>query len=307
MSSESNSEQVIKHSLWYKKIPTLLTICNSICGFAAILHTLTAYEKALVGNSLNNKTFSSVAFVNNLPSILAVSAWLILFAMIFDALDGWAARKLNATSLHGMQMDSLADMVTFGVAPAVVVAVNAHARAFEFHDEGTIYLWVWFSLFIYIGCAALRLALYNVHAMEDKKSEGFSGLPSPGAAAAICSIFILGNHPDNLIPPEAMTWILGVFLPIYAGVLGVLMNSTIPYPHMGKWLFSAKNRNRKLVVLSVLGIFMFFDPKLTCAVTITAYVIGGPLKLIIKKLTGKSLPEDDIYEEDEDLPQPTGK
>ena len=61
--------------------------------------------------------------------IFASCAWLVIGAMIFDALDGWSARKLKATSLHGIQMDSLADMVTFGVTPAVIVAISSHIYA----------------------------------------------------------------------------------------------------------------------------------------------------------------------------------
>src|SRR5690606_20434438 len=114
--------------------------------------------------------------------LLEVSAWLICFAMIFDMLDGWAARILNARSLHGMQMDSLADMVTFGVAPAVIVAVMAHTQELDVLP----YMWVWVLSSIYLGCAALRLALYNVKALnktdDDGKSEEFHGLPTKGAA-----------------------------------------------------------------------------------------------------------------------------
>jgi hypothetical protein len=95
-----------------RSVPNALTLCNSICGFVAILYTLKAYEIEQTGQTMN---------------VFYVSAIMIFSAMIFDAMDGFAARLLNAASVHGIQMDSLSDMVTFGVAPAVLVAVMTHS------------------------------------------------------------------------------------------------------------------------------------------------------------------------------------
>ena len=92
-----------------KYIPNTLTLCNSLCGFAAILYMLHSY-KASPSAALN---------------IFCVASWVIFFAMIFDVFDGLAARLLNAASLHGIQMDSLSDMVTFGVTPAIMTALFA--------------------------------------------------------------------------------------------------------------------------------------------------------------------------------------
>ena len=271
--SNQKEEPVTVHSIWYKKIPTLLTIGNSLCGFTAILWCLQAYERAI-----HKETSVQIIF--------ASCAWLVIGAMVFDALDGWTARKLKATSLHGIQMDSLADMVTFGVTPAVIVAISAHINALSgkgyYIAEGFLRYdrLVWFSCCIYLACAACRLALYNVHAIEEKKSENFSGIPSPGAAAAVCSIIIVNS--SNLILPE---WVMTIFLPIYTACLGVLMISTIPYPHMGKWLLSPVKRNRKFLVLGTIvamGILELIrleqSPKLTAAGLITVYVLSGPIK-----------------------------
>ena len=105
--------ELIKTNRWLKCVPNSLTLCNSLCGFAAILYTLRAYERFY--NS------------SNALSVFATSAVLICCAMIFDAFDGFAARLFNAASMHGIQMDSLADMVTFGVAPATLVAIMTHS------------------------------------------------------------------------------------------------------------------------------------------------------------------------------------
>ena len=165
---------LLARNRWLKWVPNALTLGNALCGFAAILYTLQVYEKVMYRDGSAG-----------LEKIFAVSALMILGAMIFDAFDGYAARLLNAASIHGIQMDSLADMVTFGVAPATVVAVMAHALNPLLPRQ---FMVVWCLCAVYLGCAALRLAKYNVHAMLEKKSsEKFSGLPSPGAAAAVCS------------------------------------------------------------------------------------------------------------------------
>ncbi len=306
----SSEKHTIKHTELYKKIPTLLTLGNSICGFTAILLALQAYEKILVKNSLDHfEIISPNADVTVMPYVFAACAWVIIGAMIFDALDGWTARKLNATSLHGIEMDSLADMVTFGVAPAVLVYIYAHVTVFlgfsEVKDLGFIRQdrLFWLAGVVYMGCAALRLALYNAVEMERKfnpreeedKSMGFRGIPSPGAASAVCSIVIMGTTEANL--PD---WLMTFFLPIYTAFLGLLMVSTIPYPHVFKWMVSKKNRTRKWIMLLLIIAMRFaevarygFGPKMTVAALINLYVLSGPISLILSKIKGQAMTEDD--------------
>lgn len=255
-----NFKQLIENNWWLKKLPTTLTIGNSLCGFGAILYCFHAYT-----TPLGEKDIA--------PKILAFSACIILAAMIFDALDGFAARLFNAASMHGMQMDSLADMVTFGVAPAVIVSVMAHRLR---GLQGNAYYFVLLMSAIYLGCAALRLATYNVHAiLEKKSSDKFQGLPSPGAAAAICSLVIFFScsktEHDFIV----------YYLPIYTGFLGLLMVSTIKYIHIGKWLVTCRRNNRRLVGLLVYLVLLFFYPALIAVISINAYVLLGPVSTII--------------------------
>lgn len=259
---------LVKYLKW---IPNALTLGNSLCGFAAILFTLQVYDPG------NAETISS---------IFAFSAFMIICAMVFDAFDGYAARLLNAASLHGIQMDSLADMVTFGVAPATLVAVMAHSLSEVRSNE---FLLVWCCSAIYLGGAALRLAKYNVHAMQEKKSsDRFSGIPSPGAAAAICSIIFLFavEHSDK----HSMLKLISV-LPWYAAFLGFLMVSTISYQHFGKWFFSAFHNKRRLTVLICIVAALACEsiirknyPVWTIAVLINGYVIWGLIAAILVKL-----------------------
>ncbi len=248
---------------WLKYVPNSLTLCNSLCGFAAILYTLRAYERDFYdGNALG---------------VFAVSALMICFAMVFDALDGFAARLFNAASMHGIQMDSLSDMVTFGVAPATLVAIMTHSlREWALNRPQEIVVYVLCS--VYLGCAALRLATYNVHAIVEKKSsEKFSGLPSPGAAAAICVTVLFAY--DCRLDLHRLAFVL----PAYAAVLGLLMVSPISYLHVGKWLISVKrNRRRAAALIVMLGLIAVFRVN-ALAVLVTMYVLSGPVMVIVRK------------------------
>ena len=268
-----------------RSIPNFLTICNSLCGFVAILITLQADH---LSGSLSEQ---SVFF--------AWSAFMILFAMVFDAFDGFAARLLNVASMHGIQMDSLADMVTFGVAPATLVAIMAHNMRELSSWRQFVPICVLCA--IYLGCAALRLATYNVHAIVEKKSsERFSGLPSPGAAAAICSLVIYCGYSHGELK------LVIRYLPIYAAFLGILMVSNVPYMHFAKWLISTKrNRGRMgflvliLVVWGVTAIFMH-NPFIVPVFLINGYVIWGPLSLLAVKLGIVKFSNDIIPEEEDE-------
>ncbi len=253
--------RLLKIKKAYRYLPTCLTLGNTLCGFTAILNTLLVYKIP----------------AEEVPALLVRSAWLIVGAMIFDMLDGWTARKLHATSVHGLQMDSLADFGTFGLAPAVMVAVMAHAHE---RFEWLTYPWVWLLCGAYVSCVALRLALYNVIAMQDGHSDEFHGLPSPGGAAAVASvIFLYNSNPDSPLFSQLVQ-----VLPFYVGFLGLLMVSPIPYMHVGKWLGS--KRFYKLKILFVIGFGLLFSwrASLVTAITINLYVFGSPLKSLLSRL-----------------------
>ena len=253
-----------------KSIPNFLTICNSLCGFAAILLLLPISENTSLESALG---------------IFVICSVLIFSAMIFDVFDGLAARLLNAVSLHGIQMDSLSDMVTFGVTPAVMVA--AASKCF-FNWEMTFWqhAYVYLLCSVYIGGAALRLATYNVNAtLKTKSSDNFSGLPSPGGAAAVCvAIFFLRA---NIGAAQSTLRYAAWILPLYSAVLGLLMNSKIPYIHAGKWLMSIRRNRKKLpLVVLMLAVIVCFKVNGLTFLTL-AYIFSGPVMLIFEKLYRK--------------------
>lgn len=251
---------------WLKYVPNSLTLCNSLCGFASIIVAL-SYNNDQVLPYLQDKVF-------------VLCSWLILGAMIFDCLDGFAARMLKATSMHGLQMDSLADMVTFGVAPATLLTAITYSLK-TLTLQHTVLVWIFAA--VYLGGAALRLATYNVHAMLEKKSDDkFHGLPSPGAAAAICTTVLF--YQELGISHTNFWWII----PVYGAILGLLMVSPIRYLHIGKWLTTAAKSKRKLfIVLVVLACLCVF-PVYTAFVFINVYILIGILIYLWNAITGKN-------------------
>ncbi len=259
---KKSTYKYFKEKKWLQSVPNALTVCNSVMGFAAILNTLQAY------NNYSNKEI-----------VFFTSALLILLAMIFDALDGYAARILHATSLKGVQMDSLSDMVTFGVAPAVLVAVMAHVYSLTHYG----YIIAWLLCVVYLATAAHRLAKYNVMTMvEKKKSEdaSFYGLPSPAAAAALCSLVFLFCSTKY----DPMHYYVRI-LPIYAGVVGILMVSKVRYKHMGKWLAKLPKSRKSIIMLIVALIFFAIYPIFTVVVVVNGYVIFGIIFDVYKRIS----------------------
>ena len=259
-----------------KIVPNSLTIGNSLCGFIAILYTLCAYGKDDPGAMLK---------------VFVVSSWMIFAAMVFDALDGLAARAFHAASMTGIQMDSLADMVTFGVAPATLVAIMTHVLRVKLTTEQILLTYALCS--VYLGCAALRLAIYNVKAItEHKNSKSFSGLPSPGGAAAICVtiffVYSLSTRETSSIDLKRLAFIL----PGYAAFLGLLMVSNIPYLHVGKWLVSMFKSRRKQLVFAVLLILVILFRINALAAIVTGYILSGPLSLLLPQKVRQRIFED---------------
>ena len=259
---------------WYKYIPTALTLGNSLCGFTAILCCLQIYAPTQgeeVRQLLGFLHMRQPEPGDEVRQLLALSAWLIVGAMIFDMLDGWTARLLKTHSPYGVQMDSLSDMVTFGVAPAVMISVMAHTNKLNVLP----YFWIWLLCAIYLACAALRLALYNVKAVGEEKTADFQGLPSPGAAAAVASLVLLYSDPQT--EPIIM---VSKILPFYIGLLGFLMVSTVPYMHFGRWLGSKQKNKVKILVLIIFFVLFNWNSRLVAAVAINAYVVSGPLRAV---------------------------
>ncbi|HAJ13401.1 MAG: CDP-diacylglycerol--serine O-phosphatidyltransferase [Hydrogenophaga sp.] len=179
--------------------------------------------------------FYAVVMAMNGRYDLATSG--IFAAMVLDSLDGRVARLTNTQSAFGEQMDSLADMVSFGAAPALI------AYEWTLRDLGR---WGWIAAFVYCACAALRLARFNVNTgVVDKRY--FQGLPSPAAAALVAGFIWLMT--DTEVPATDVTWVM-FCLTLYAGLT---MVTNVPF-YSFKDLSLKKSVPFAAIVLVALGI-----------------------------------------------------
>lgn len=223
-------------------LPNLVTIMSLFCGFYSII-------ASLKGNYA-----------------LAASATLVAF--IFDGMDGKIARLMNATSDFGIQLDSLSDLVSFGVAPGILVykwALEPYGRL------------GWMAAFLFVACGALRLARFNVMTKKlDPKY--FIGLPIPAAAGVIASSVLFVK--EFIGDPETITLPLWYTFTIY--ILAFLMVSNIRY-YSGKTLFQQKSYNvlvMFVLVLFVLGLY----PELFLFLLSVGYAFSGILLYVFRRI-----------------------
>ncbi len=210
-----------------KHIPNFITTLNLAAGFIAIIF-------ALEGN-------------------LVISSWLILAAMIFDFLDGFSARLLKAYSDIGKELDSLADIVSFGVAPALII-YKLLCSIIDVTITGSndfLSFLILLSPVIMPVCAGLRLAIFNT---DETQATSFRGLPSPANALAVITIIIAANYSDSTISNfiTGSSWmIISIVI-----ILSVLMITRIPMISLKfKSLKLKGNESRYLLIVLVIVAF----------------------------------------------------
>jgi len=234
-------------------LPSVITLGNLTSGFASIIYAADGeFGKA---------------------------GWMILLGMIFDALDGQVARLTRTAGTFGIQLDSLCDVITFGLAPAVLINRLCVSSGWPAAPEA------WLFSALYVACAALRLARFNVGTgVEEEDHESFHGLPSPAAAGQIATLVILNDHlsaqPILSLPSRPIVAVL----PVVGLVMGGLMVSRVPYIHMGDRLFKGQRPFAHLVVLIFLCICMALNIIWSMAGVFTAYTVVGIIYGIRQKL-----------------------
>jgi CDP-diacylglycerol--serine O-phosphatidyltransferase len=225
-------------------LPTLFTLGNLVCGFFAIVVLsridkpgIEQFEEAprieLKLESAKELTRSAKEFIGSDDPThnLMLCGALILLAMLFDAIDGQVARITRGVTDFGAQLDSLCDLVSFGLAPAILL-VKMCPQFTNLHSEA-----IWSIAAVFACCAALRLARFNVESDSEDDHTTFAGLPTPAAAAAIASFAILSYTLRNEVNVDIhenfprYDWWMQRLLPIFSIVIALLMVSRIPYPH----------------------------------------------------------------------------
>jgi CDP-diacylglycerol--serine O-phosphatidyltransferase len=253
-------------------LPTLLTLGNLACGFIAIARLVDALQLASPEGGPFDPRFTA--------QILG-AAWLIAAANLFDALDGRVARMMGQTSPFGTQLDSLADVVSFGLAPALMAKV-AYEHTMDSIGHAYHHNIVTLLCSLYLMGAALRLARFNVATDVDEPHDTFLGLPSPAAAATVITtvIFVfLGRTEVGLAADTADQ--VGVRLlrglPYVAALLGLLMISRVRYVHLFQRYVRPRARSSTIFKLVIVGwlVAWFYEWLLYAAAVV--YVIGGLL------------------------------
>lgn len=250
-----------KRRLTLAVLPTLLTLGNGVCGLASIAVT------------------TSISSTWTPQEQLFVAGLLIFGGMLFDALDGSAARMTGQSSEFGAQLDSLCDAITFGAAPAVIV--------WRF-SELLPHRLSWAIGVIFALCVLMRLARFNVETTEDDTHEGFDGLPSPAAAGTLAAFAIATPHLESLTHENyrasirnAAQWGLMTceyLVPALAVLLAYLMVSRFQYPHvLQQWMSGRRSPHQIGKALFMLaGVFLLHELALPLAFCI--YAFYSPLK-----------------------------
>lgn len=232
-------------------LPNLMTAGNLFCGFMAVVSCIHARlaETAMSGEYLGSTPGEHYRF----------AVWLILGAAAFDTLDGRLARMGGRESLFGAEFDSLADVVSFGFAPALLMfffILSPSQGITVFRNIG------WFLGFVYLLCAAIRLARFNVitnpllRRGTKELSKDFIGLPVPAAAATVAALvlFLL-----KLIEADKSLKAGALVLPFLMLLIAVLMVSTVRYPSGKKVDLQTTTRLRNFIVfLGVVGLVVLF-------------------------------------------------
>ena len=216
------------------------------------------------------------------------AAWAIFISLVLDGLDGRIARMTHSTSSFGVQYDSLADLVAFGVAPALLVYLWALK---PFQQFG------WVAAFLFVVCGALRLARFNVQT-GSIDPRYFNGLPIPAAAMVIATSIAFYYQIGEWAPEKHKYILVMIYL------LSFLMVSNIKFVSFKKVEFFSRHPFHTLVGLVLVFVVVATAPEIMGFLIMTAYVLSGPLSTWYYYFRRRPLPEK--VEEEIPAPKPTG-
>ena len=257
----------------------LLTIGNGVCGFAALIK-LSQLQLA-EDNTLVN------------PENLVFSGYLILLGMLFDAFDGKVARMVKGSTELGAQLDSLCDLITFGLVPAFMIFQMQLGASPRWMNV------VWFFSLAYFLGALLRLARFNVeNSPEEEAHLCFKGLPSPAAAGCVASLVIFQNYvlkaeqaeikwvSENLFSIESMkTFVTAISytLPFLGVFLGFTMvSSRLKFEHVGSRIFGKSHSWEFFVSLIFAALLLAIVPEVFLPLAFIGYLVWTPVMFLFR-------------------------
>ena len=249
-------------------IPTLFTAANIAMGFLAVLSSVRGFHASFTSPELAAGYFNNAAFAIGL-------------AILFDTVDGRIARATRTATEIGVQFDSLADVLTFGIAPTALM--YAWAIAPTFHESTPQHGFSVFLLFAFLMCGTFRLARFNLQATRprvllegsakvDKKS--FVGLPIPPAGGLLAAIVHFSPAPFS-VKGEATAQFYAYALLGLIAILSILMVSTIRYTSAKSSASSGRRTFYIAVVLAGVGMAIWFFSQYTLLILAAAYVAHG--------------------------------
>ena len=250
-------------------LPSLITIINGLCGFSAIVFT-SEHQFARAG-------------------------YMILIAMIADVLDGRLARISRSTSSFGGQLDSLCDIVSFGIAPAFLMLELLKLKMVYFAETPALAHFlqrsIWVCAMAYISCAAIRLARFNVENEEDESAHTvFFGLPTPAAAGVIVSLVIF--HQEQVPQIAQISTVLASVcenaiiysLPLLTVAAAVLMAGRVRYPHiLNRYIKGKKPFAYLLISLFVIGLILWFR-QIALVISFCGFALSGFVSVVCHNL-----------------------
>ncbi len=266
-------------------IPTLFTSANILCGFDAAVASLKGYH------ALDSGSVEAMRYFNH-------AAIAIGWAVLFDSLDGTIARMAKATSDFGIELDSIADVVSFGIAPAILLYAWGFGSVVPSLDIDLGKL-SWAVSFMFLVCGAYRLARFNVQAhravpTSKKEKRHFVGMPIPAAAGLIAAIVHFAPGPIAAVPPrnlrvwgEVVTLEPGMWsiaLLVLIVVLSLLMVSTIRYPSFKDLPFTNISPRRTLLYVCLLVSAIYLYSRWVLLVVASGYALHGVSAKLVQAL-----------------------
>jgi len=228
-------------------IPSVLTALNLGCGFFSIIN-------AIKGN-------------------FSTSAWFILGGWLLDILDGRLARITGTESNFGVEFDSFADLITFGVAPAVLLWTS-YLKNYPLGK---------FVCFIYVLAITIRLARFNVRALTGERKKFFEGLPSP-ISGSLWAVFVLlmqgPKRAISFVSKSIPSW--AHLLPVFVLLISFLMLSKIRYTKFSNFRLTGLIPFRVFIIIIFSLIIVFIYPESAIFLIILLYVLSGILDVVIR-------------------------
>lgn len=271
-------------------LPNLITLANAFCGLLAIC-----------------KATDALSDPAHFYARMEVACFLVFLAMVFDALDGFVARLVGSASDFGAQLDSFADALTFGVAPAVLAKVLIE-------HEGALYGWqvphrlVFLAAAVYSMMAILRLVRFNLDNEPDSPVHGeFKGLPSPAAAGSVTSsmwLYLVLLRPELETSEGAPTpfgrllgwmhdtdwtpWLprVTVLIAVLLPISGFLMVSRLRYAHLTSWLSRERNTMAVLVGIVMAFVLFYLAPVPVLFLVFNGFMVVGLARGVLRRARG---------------------